>query len=150
MATPTISPKSTSTMMVAKNVVIQTHMSKMDLEASLGKSWNWRNIDRRETKMMAERTAWKKGHKLRAKINWQNTLLSNLFTFGNGSNNGPMKSKTQSRMNTDTTVVMRVLQPELSWTADRDKEVEIGNAEKKLPKMLLEPRVRKWCYYLPI
>ena len=55
--TPTINPKSTSRMTVAKNVTIQTHVSKIDFEASLGRSRNWRNMERRDTKIIAESTA---------------------------------------------------------------------------------------------
>ena len=50
-----------------------------------------------------------------------------------------MKRRTMSRMTTETTVVIRVLHPELSCTADRDMDVEMGRAEKKQPNKLLDP-----------
>lgn len=62
-----------------------------------------------------------------------------MLTFGRGSNNGPMKRRTQSKRKTETTVVIMVLQPELSCTAERDRDVEMGRAEKKQPNKLLEP-----------
>ena len=67
------------------------------------------------------------------------------LTLGKGSKSGPINKRTQSSMKTETTVVMSVLQPELSCTAERDKDVEMGSEEKKQPNRLLEPWARNSC-----
>ena len=66
--TPTASPKSTSRMTVAKKVVTQTQASKVDFEASLGRSKNWRNMDRKDARIMADKTVWEREELLKMSI----------------------------------------------------------------------------------
>ena len=58
---------------------------------------------------------------------------------GRGSKRLAREKMTASSVRLETSAVSSVLQPDRSWTRDRDSEADIGRQRKKVPTRLLTP-----------
>ena len=65
--------------------------------------------------------------------------ISNIFTLGKGSKNGPIQSNTDRRIVHDTRLASCVLPPTDSWITLRDKDAANGAQEKNEPTTFPEP-----------
>ena len=131
--TPMMRPRSTSTRTVARKVRIQSPPSHTEMERYLVTSFSFLEIclideciffivcshltiPTKDARMMEARTQ-----------------------TGRGSKRLAREKMTASSVRLETSAVSSVLQPDRSWTRDRDSEADIGRQRKKVPTRLLTP-----------